>query len=158
MKKVLKIFLEMDLRVYRIFFISFILDLILLDQVSKYVVRFYLETPISITSFFKIIFVENTGVAFSFPIPEQIIFLLAFGVSCYLFSFLWKRKVSLISYVSYILIFSGAVGNVLDRIFYGSVTDFLSFWNFAVFNFADIFIFCGVGLLLAEEIIKPTRS
>lgn len=57
--------------------------------------------------------------------------------------------------VGEIFIFTGAISNVIDRYMYGGVVDFiaLSFrdWHFAVFNVADVFIFCGVGLMLILE-------
>jgi len=154
MKHLLKIFWEGKIGFYRIIFISIIFNLILIDQISKYLIRFYLEKPIKITRFFEIIFVENTGVAFSISIAQEVIFLLAFGVVVYLFSFLWKKSLTKLSCLSYILIIAGAIGNIVDRIIYDSVTDFLAFWSFPVFNFADIFIFCGVAVLFWEEVKK----
>jgi len=53
--------------------------------------------------------------------------------------------------ISFILIFSGTLGNLIDRVFYGHVIDFLtfSFWqSFPVFNFADVLNLAGVILLI----------
>ena len=54
-----------------------------------------------------------------------------------------------------ICIFAGAISNVVDRYVYGGVVDFIALsygdWHFAVFNVADMFIFCGVALMLILE-------
>ncbi len=59
------------------------------------------------------------------------------------------------SIVGEIFIFAGAISNVMDRCMYSGVVDFIALsyldWHFAVFNVADIFIFCGVTLMLILE-------
>jgi len=154
MKKFSKIIWQGNIKIYRIFILILILNLLILDQISKYLVRFYLENPINITSFFRIIFVENKGMAFSLPINKWFVFCLAFCVVIYLGSFLWKRNISRISVLAYCLIIAGTIGNICDRIFYKTVTDFLSFWNFPIFNLADSFIFIGVCLVIWGEFFQ----
>ncbi|MCF7812404.1 signal peptidase II [Candidatus Gracilibacteria bacterium] len=56
--------------------------------------------------------------------------------------------------VAFLFLFSGAAGNFIDRILFGSVTDFLRFWNFPIFNFADIWITAGVILFFWHELRK----
>ena len=64
--------------------------------------------------------------------------------------------------VSLIFISSGAIGNAVDRIYFGGVIDFIDFfiYNFhwPAFNFADIFITVGVFLLLIESFFKKGRN
>ena len=56
------------------------------------------------------------------------------------------------------LIMSGAIGNLIDRLLYGYVIDFLDFyiayWHWPAFNVADIAIVCGAGLLILESFLK----
>lgn len=65
----------------------------------------------------------------------------------------WERA-------SYGLIIGGAVGNLLDRLFDGAVTDFLDLyvadWHFPTFNLADVSISCGVGLLLLSAMRRQS--
>jgi signal peptidase II len=61
------------------------------------------------------------------------------------------------------LILSGAIGNVIDRILFGRVTDFVDFyigsWHYATFNVADMAINIGAGLLILSEFwLKPRRE
>ena len=127
--------------------------LVFCDQISKLFARTYLrEEAFEITNFFRLQFVENEGAAFSIPIPN--VFLVPF--TCIIIFFLGKlliaKKTHTLESVAFMLIFSGAAGNLIDRIFLGKVTDFLSFWNFPIFNFADSFISVGVALYIWREI------
>ncbi|SRR3989339_154586 len=56
------------------------------------------------------------------------------------------------------LIAIGAISNLLDRLYYGYVIDFLSFFDYSIFNLADVFIFVGAGLIilkLTEKVSNP---
>ncbi|MDD5377301.1 MAG: signal peptidase II [Candidatus Gracilibacteria bacterium] len=126
--------------------------LILLDQASKYLFEHFFATS-KIHLFGEILvlsFVKNTGVAFSFPIEGMILKVLTvaliIGISVYYFRY-EQHKNLLITKWAYILILSGAVSNGIDRVFTGSVTDFIGVKYFAIFNFADIFISVGAFLL-----------
>ena len=99
----------------------------------------------------------NTGVSFSFlsEYPLTLLYLnslIAFGLIFWLF----HTKDFTIAFI-----FAGAVGNILDRIFYGAVIDFIDFhiysWHFAVFNIADAFISIGVFLLFITAYLKEKK-
>ena len=64
--------------------------------------------------------------------------------------------------ICYSMILGGALGNFLDRIFYGYVIDFFVFTLFgfkmAIFNVADILIVCGVFLLIVLELLKERKK
>lgn len=62
--------------------------------------------------------------------------------------------------VCFILIISGGVGNLIDRIFRGYVIDYIEvlFVQFAVFNFADILVTCGAGLLIAWLLVTGIQD
>ena len=106
--------------------------------------------------------VFNSGIAFS--ILDFNNSFLSFGLSFigllivgYLHS-LYKNEESQINRISLILIISGALGNILDRLTDGVVTDFLFFHvgdtSFFIFNFADAFISIGAAIFFLMEFKK----
>ncbi len=135
-----------------------IIFLIFLDQISKFGIRNYLENPIEITSFFRIIFTENEGIAFSLPASNWFIIPFTFLVLVFLGWLLRMKNIPKWECVAGVLIFGGAVGNLIDRVVYGKVTDFLSFWEFPVFNLADCFISVGVGVYILSEVLKKQKN
>ncbi len=139
------------------FLIIFILELVFWDQFLKFLIRRFLETPIEVTSFFQIVFVENEGIAFSLPVPPIFLIPFIFLVLFFLGRILCEKTLTKLETWAGILIFSGAAGNLIDRIIYGKVTDFLSFWEFPVFNLADSFISVGVGVFVLSEVSKNLK-
>lgn len=95
--------------------------------------------------------VENTGAAFSIGQGSSWIFVIcamaAFVVACTL---VWRNDLPLPLILSLGCVAGGGVGNMIDRLATGSVTDFLAttFISFPVFNVADIFVTCGVAVSL----------
>jgi signal peptidase II len=122
--------------------------LLLLDQVTKLIARFFFYEPAEELPFVGLETTHNTGIAFSIPVHPLIITILTIGVLIYLAWNLAKKELFSWETVAFTFIFTGAVGNFLDRIFLGSVTDFIRLWELPIFNFADIFIFFGVMLYL----------
>ena len=111
-------------------------------------------------SFLNIVFVRNTGVSFGMFSEWGIlgryffsIFSIVVGCFLILLAIFSDKKVFRISLG---LISSGALGNAIDRVYFGGVIDFIDFfiYNFhwPAFNFADIFITLGVILLLFDNI------
>lgn len=126
--------------------------LILLDQFSKYWFgRFLASGEIQlIGDTLRLSFVKNTGIAFSLPIEGIVLKVLTIAlitaIIVYFVRYEPYRSLPLTKW-AYALILSGAVSNGADRIFVGSVTDFIGVKYFAIFNFADIFICIGAFLL-----------
>ena len=138
---------------------------ILLDQWTKGIIvdRFRLGESIPVlSSFFNITYVRNTGAAFgfmagadsSFRIPFFLIVpALALAVIGYLFKKLDPGDIK--GATAFSLVVGGAIGNLIDRLKYGYVVDFLDFhWkyqaHFPAFNVADSAICVGVGLLMLD--------
>ncbi len=130
---------------------------VILDQLSKALVLRTLSDvntlPI-IPNVFHFTYVENTGAAFSMFSGIQwliLILTLAFTVFlCYLlYIFPKSRRYRMIN-VALSLIISGAIVNILDRLHYGHVIDFIDvrLINFAIFNFADVLVVTGTVLLI----------
>ena len=133
--------------------ISFVI--ILIDQISKFVVSstFTAETQITlIPKVLRLIYVKNTGAAFSI-LSEHVEIL---GIVSALFSVLMvlyvikTKPTHPLHKISISLIFAGAVGNGIDRLIRGYVIDFIEtiFIEFPVFNIADISITVGAILLI----------
>ncbi len=127
-----------------------------LDQITKYFALVYLK-PVGSMEFIKwflnFIFVENRGVAFGmFSGQRWFILLLTIVITIALIFYYTKlpktKEYQLVRMVM-VLIFSGALGNMLDRIFRGYVVDFFAFAfiDFPVFNVADIYVVVGVCIL-----------
>ena len=135
-----------------------ILALVFIDQFSKFLFRSSIVEDFTITSFFRLTFVENEGVAFSVPFPLILIIPFTFLVLFFLWKKILEKTLKKYERFAFLLVFSGAVGNLIDRIFFSSVADFLSFWNFPIFNFADVFISLGVGLLFYLHFLSSSPT
>ena len=141
-------------------YIFLFLILLIIDQYSKFIVDSTLsvgETVPVIDNFFNLTYVQNRGVAFGlFQGKIDIVSILAIiAIGLILFYFFKNfKKISFLERIAYTMIFAGAVGNMLDRIFRAYVVDMLDFrriWSF-IFNFADVWINIGVVLIIVEHI------
>ena len=141
---------------------AFIL-LIILDQSTKiFVAKIMLENmfeSIEMLPFLNIVFVRNTGISFGLFSDSGLLsryfftfFSLIVGSILLLICFLTKEN---LVKISLLMISSGAIGNAIDRIYFGGVIDFIDFflYNFhwPAFNLADAFITFGVIILLFEN-------
>jgi signal peptidase II len=149
----------------------FFFGVLLLDQWTKWIIVhkiFLYEKVEVIQGFFSIIHVRNTGGAFGIFGGEKggvgsmlfvIVSLFAIGAIIYLFMKTREDEKTLA--LSFSLILSGAMGNLIDRLRYGEVIDFLDFhlstYHWPAFNVADSAICIGIGLL-ALELLKRDRK
>lgn len=129
--------------------------IIIADQVSKYAVRYYMmpgdRIPV-LGEWFCLRYVQNTGTAFSMFEGNKFVTIALTSVLiiiCFFLIISEARKGSKVIALLVTMIFAGGVGNLIDRLVLGFVTDMLSFWNFAVFNVADIFVTCGCFITVA---------
>ncbi len=147
-----------------------ILVLLGLDQWTKSIAREkFIETFMVIDPWFRFRFVENEGVAFSMPVPQGVVIALTILVLVCLMFLLagyqwgsWKYflkpiQLSRLEKIVIVLIFAGALGNLIDRIWLGRVTDFISVGNFAIFNLADTWISVAVGLYICSEVFGKKK-
>jgi signal peptidase II len=136
---------------------------LLIDQLSKITITklFAYGDSITLTSFFNLVLVYNKGAAFSFLASEtgwQRHLLTAVGIGAAVFIlFLLKRHAGQRMFCwALALILGGALGNVLDRIMYGHVIDFLDVhaggWHWPAFNVADSAICIGAVLFVLDEL------
>lgn len=143
-------------------FLGIIVLMLGLDQVSKWLVRDAMDLGQSIpiiSSLMSLTYIENRGAAFGIMAGGRVLFIaLTFLLLAFL---LWYRHQnkhqSLLLEMSTGLIVAGALGNLIDRIVKGSVTDFIDFHFFPIFNVADIAVTCGV-FLMAVFIFKDENK
>ena len=145
------------------------LIVILVDQFTKTLIlgSFQLNDSHTVTSFFNVVRVHNSGAAFSFLAGAsgwQRWFFVVLGVVAALFIVWMLRSHSgqrLFSW-ALALILGGALGNVIDRLMHGYVVDFIQVhyqtWYFPSFNVADSAITVGAVCLILDELLRVRRS
>ena len=151
-----------------------IIFIVILDQISKYVVKQYMqlyESSRIMGDFFRLTYIENPGMAFGIQFENRILFTILSVVAAgiVLLYLLRMNKENFIFRCALALILGGAIGNLIDRLTVGRVVDFLDveffdislpafnflFFNFPgysmtrwpVFNIADSAVTCGMLLL-----------
>ena len=142
--------------------------IILVDQVSKIYVKthFYNGEEINVIGhWFRLHFLENPGMAFGMQFSKTDIgklILTSFRLVAVIIGFIALKKLVLKGYsrgviVCGALILAGALGNLIDRLLFGYVVDFISVyyadWRFATFNIADAAISIGAALLVLDILV-----
>ena len=136
--------------------------LVVADQWTKYAITSNLRygESVAITSFFNLVLVYNKGAAFSFLSDaggwQRAFFIGITGVAIVVLSWLIaKHENEKLFRWGLTLILGGAIGNLIDRVAYGHVVDFLDFhfagWHFWAFNVADSAITIGAVLLILDS-------
>lgn len=133
---------------------------VFIDILSKILVKNFLllgHKNKIIDNFFYITYVKNTGAAWSiFSSVTILITIITLIIVAILIYYIINHTLNKIETVSYALILGGAIGNLLNRIMYGYVIDFLDFkifnYDYPIFNIADISIVIGVFLLIIAMI------
>jgi len=135
---------------------------IVLDQLSKAAINshFVYGESMAVTSFFNLVLAHNSGAAFSFlsdagGMQRWFFSIIAIVASVWIVWLLRKHQTEKLFSFALAFILGGALGNLIDRIAYGYVVDFLDFhwvgYHFAAFNVADSAITCGAALLIWES-------
>jgi signal peptidase II len=135
---------------------------IVLDQFSKAWItsHFAFGETFTVLSVFDLVLAHNTGAAFSFlndagGIQRWLFSFIAILASAWIIWLLRKHSTQLLFAFALSMILGGALGNLIDRLTYGYVVDFLSFhWDryyFPAFNLADSSITCGAFLLIIDS-------
>ena len=139
---------------------------IVLDQLSKWAILTLLDDVATVTPFFNLVVVWNRGVSFGMfdsasASGPWLLSGLALAVVVALL--VWLRRIDHpLAAVALGLIIGGALGNVVDRIRFGAVVDFLDFhalgYHWPAFNVADSAICVGAVLLLVDGLLAPRRQ
>ena len=139
----------------------FSLIFVLLDFVVKIIINNNIALYDSINiipKFFSITYVRNTGAAFSIMENNRVLFIIIAIIALILiYKYLIMNKViDRYLMISYSMLVGGIIGNMIDRIIYGYVIDYLSFnifgYSFPIFNLADTFIVISIIMLLLYEV------
>ena len=142
---------------------------VILDQITKYVAVAALtgKAPVEVTSFFNLVLIYNRGAAFSFLAgmsgwQREFFIGIALIASVWIIYLLRRYPQQLLFCLALSLVLGGAIGNVIDRIRWGAVADFLDFhlagWHWPAFNLADSAIVIGVGILLLEALFSRKET
>jgi len=143
---------------------------ILFDQVTKWwIITVVMQPPhvIALTPFFNLVMGWNRGVSFGLfdgnsPLNVWILPLVALAIVIALV--VWLRRVRRLWLTLAIgMVIGGALGNVIDRVRFGAVADFLDFhvagYHWPAFNLADTGISLGVAMLVLDALfVRPERS
>ena len=128
----------------------------ILDRLTKYVVMNFVESgrSVKVFDFFHISLVFNTGTAFGLfkNLNDFFIVISAVVIAMTALYAFRHRAMGLFYSVSLGLIMGGALGNLVDRIKFGSVVDFLDFRVWPVFNAADSAISIGIAMLVLKTL------
>lgn len=117
-----------------------IIGLAFLDQLIKYIVRF-----------FGRFYVCNRNLAFGLPISQNIFIFIWIVIFAVFIKFAYDEK-NTKNILGYNLILAGALGNILDRLFFGCVIDFINLRIWPAFNLADVFITIGIAIIIFHKI------
>jgi len=118
------------------------ISLILIDQISKYLVRH-----------FDGFYICNSGISFRINLPEFLFWILWLLIITFLCYLIFKNKVFVI-YCLLFVVLAGAISNIIDRFYFGCVIDFIDLKIWPVFNLADAFISLG-AIAIIIMILKP---
>ena len=151
-----------------IFYFFFILLIFLVDRISKVLIIRLSNTTenqeIIVSKFLSLNLIWNKGIAFGiFSFDEKFFYniLTMIIIIVTLVVFWLMVKAENLEKYGFMIIFSGSLGNVYDRLVYSSVPDFIDFHfneiHWFIFNFADIFITIGVICLVYDEIFLEKK-
>ena len=149
--------------------LTIITSIFLFDRITKlyviYLNDIFLNSEIYTSKFLNISLIWNDGIAFGlFSFEESYIynFITIIILTVIIFVLVMTIKSDGVKHYSLLIIFSGAIGNLYDRIFYNAVPDFIDIhmgeFHWFIFNIADIFITLGVFFMIFFELIGNNKE
>jgi len=144
-----------------VFLYFLIIGIVVFDQWTKWLVktslRLYQSEPV-IENFFHLTYVTNEGMAFGLTLPggKHILLILTILLTGFIIGFVWKERNGH-PFIKFglALILSGAIGNLIDRILYGKVVDFIDImigdFHWYIFNIADSSVTIGMFLFILHS-------
>ena len=142
--------------------------ILVVDQLTKFAIAssFSGQKVVVVTPFFNLVLVHNPGAAFSFLSyasgwQRGLFIVIGLAASVWIVYLLRRYPQQTLFCWALSLVLAGAVGNVIDRILFGAVVDFLDFhafgWHWPAFNVADAAITCGAALLIWDG-FRPRKK
>jgi len=143
--------------------------IVLIDQLTKMAIerKFDYGDVEPVTSYFNLVLTYNKGAAFSFLASasgwqKHFLTVIGIGASLFILYLLARHGSQKLFSLALAMILGGAIGNVIDRLAYGHVIDFLDFhvggWHWPAFNVADSAIVGGAILLVIDELLRVRRA
>lgn len=142
-----------------------VLSLIIIDQLSKYYVFRFLDSKNinswEVNKIFNLTKVWNSGISFGilngFKYSNILFLLITLIIVLSIIYYITTKEINKYLRLGYLLIIGGAIGNVIDRIRFKAVADFLDFhlgdYYWPVFNLADAFVCIGVFIIIVQDFI-----
>jgi len=135
------------------------LSVIALDQITKYMIvtSFNTYDSIEIFPFLNIVDVRNTGAAFGMfrSLGSGFFIIISLAAIIFVVNLIMRNAYN---FIGLSLILGGAVGNLIDRLIYGKVVDFIDFsagnFHWPAFNVADSSLTIGIGIILITSLLK----
>lgn len=137
--------------------------LLLIDQISKYLVDMNMKLQESITvipGFFRVTYLHNTGAAWSMLEGKMIFFYLitAIALAAMIYFYIKSKNSEVLFKTGIVCMAAGTLGNFIDRLVFQHVRDFLDFiilgYDFPVFNIADMALCIGVFLIIVDILLE----
>lgn len=139
--------------------------IIVLDQISKLWIssHFFYGESLPVINFFNLVLAHNTGAAFSFlndagGWQRWLFSVIALVAAVWIVRLLRQHAHETLFCLALALVLGGALGNLIDRVVYGYVVDFIDIyyegWHFPAFNVADSAISVGAALLILDSFRK----
>ncbi|MED5256088.1 MAG: signal peptidase II [Candidatus Neomarinimicrobiota bacterium] len=142
--------------------------IVAIDQLTKAVVRnsmFIGESKPIINNFFHLTYITNDGMAFGldFPGGSFLFNFVSISLTIFLAWYYWQeRNSNILLRISLLCILAGAIGNLIDRIIFGTVVDFLDFmiggYHWYVFNIADSSVTVGMCLYILFSVKYQSKD
>lgn len=135
--------------------------LFLADRLSKWLAFKIPEGGVFLFSekFAALRLYKNFNLIFNISLPDILMYGLIVAILAVLLWLIVKNyeQQNIFLIFSLSLIVSGAVSNLFDRLYFGFVIDFISFFDYSIFNLSDVYIVGGVGLILISEFILKKK-
>lgn len=163
-------FVAAERRNYLAFGLAVAAAVVVLDQITKWWILDVVMQPyprvVEVTSFFNLVLTWNEGVSFGTfggggAFMPYVLSAVALAIAGTLGAWLWKAE-RRIAALGLGLVIGGAVGNVIDRLRFGAVVDFLDVhaggWHFWAFNVADAGISVGVAIIVIDGLFEDREK
>lgn len=147
-------------------YILILVNIFIFDQLTKIFVAANMQLGMShpiIEDFFYFTYAHNYGAAWSMLSGQAWLFILiaiaaCIGITYYFFK---TKEIEILTRLGLVLALSGTIGNLVDRICFGYVRDFIDFiifgYDFPIFNIADMALVIGVGLIILDMYLEERR-
>ena len=135
---------------------------IVFDQLIKYIVvnsMFLGQSIALVPNILHLTYILNAGAAFGILANQRLFFIAIAAILVGVVVFFYPKIIKLNCYfkLGIALLFGGAIGNMIDRIFIGKVVDYVDFRVWPIFNLADIAIVCGCILIVYQMLFANER-